>query len=94
MLLFILLYRVPNSPEEPDEMEMVPYFKPLNIPLEDISEEVITTYNYMNYSWPESKDDLKLPIIDVQIGLNNQINMGDQTLKQPRQQPQNRLSSV
>lgn len=85
---------MPDSPKEPDEIKMVSCFKPLNIPLEDISGEEETTYNYMNYSWPESKDDLKFPIIDNQIGMNKQINMGDQMLQQSRQQPQCRISSI
>lgn len=78
------MHRVPDSPKEPDEMEIVPYFEPLNIPLENISEKVDSTFNYINCSWPESKDQ-QFPIIQDSIGMNKKMNIGGKIPKQQQQ---------
>jgi len=49
------LCRIPNSPEEPDEIEIVPYSKPLNIPLEDVSEITNPTKRKKSIQYYESK---------------------------------------
>jgi len=59
---------VPDSPEEPDQMEIVPYSEPINIPLEDVSGDTAPIYNYINNPWPDSKGD-QPPIAEFPMGI-------------------------
>lgn len=72
MTNYNLLYRIPDSPEEPDQMEIVPYSEPLNIPLEDMSGDTAPIYNYVSEPWPEPKGD-QPPNIEYPIAINNNI---------------------
>ncbi|XP_060876744.1 serine/threonine-protein phosphatase 1 regulatory subunit 10-like [Metopolophium dirhodum] len=74
---------VPDSPEEPDQMEIVPYSEPLNIPLEDMSGDTAPIYNYVSISWPESKGD-QPPIVEFPIGMNNIMPMPNMMIPQPQ----------
>lgn len=62
------LQRVPDSPEEPDQFEIIPHCEPLNIPLEDMSGDTAPIYNYVNNPWPEPKGD-QPPIVEFPMGM-------------------------
>jgi len=68
VIITSLLCRVPDSPEEPDQMEIVPYSEPINIPLEDVSGDTAPIYNYINNPWPDSKGD-QPPIAEFPMGI-------------------------
>jgi len=72
---------VPDSPEEPDQMEIVPYSEPLNIPLEDMSGDTAPIYNYVNNSWPEPKGD-QPPVMELPMGMPMPVPM--MMLQQPQ----------
>lgn len=74
---------MPDSPEEPDQMEIVPYSEPLNIPLEDMSGDTAPIYNYVNSSWPESKGD-QPPTVEFSMGMNNIMPMPNMMMQQPQ----------
>ncbi|VVC44557.1 Hypothetical protein CINCED_3A000845 [Cinara cedri] len=68
---------IPDSPEEPDQMEVVPYSEPLNIPLEDMSGDTAPIYNYVNIPWPDSKGE-QPPPVEFPVGMNNIMPMMQQ----------------
>ncbi|XP_050440993.1 serine/threonine-protein phosphatase 1 regulatory subunit 10-like [Adelges cooleyi] len=78
---------IPDSPSEPDHMEITPYSEPLNIPLEDITGDgTAPTYNYVSTPWPESKGE-QPPVVDFQIDINNMMPMAPNVMMQPPQFP-------
>jgi len=62
------LYRIPNSPEEPDEQKIIPHTKPLNIPLQDIlgGDEIV--YDY----WPRAKSVEQSTVLKSQVEIDNE----------------------
>jgi len=75
---------VPDSPEEPDQMEIAPYSEPLNIPLEDMSGDTAPIYNYINIPWPEPKGEQPAPTVEFPIGMNNIMPMAGMMMQQPQ----------
>lgn len=83
MINIVLFFRIPDSPEEPDQMEIAPYSEPLNIPLEDMSGDTAPIYNYVNSPWPDPKGD-QPAMIEFPMGINNMMNMPNMMIQQPQ----------
>ncbi|VVC37232.1 Zinc finger, CCCH-type,Transcription factor IIS, N-terminal [Cinara cedri] len=72
-------YLIYDTPEEPNQMEVVPYFEPLNIPLKDMSGDKPTTYCYDDIPWPDPKGE-QPPPIEFTYQYNNIVLMQQQML--------------
>ncbi|XP_050520156.1 serine/threonine-protein phosphatase 1 regulatory subunit 10-like isoform X3 [Daktulosphaira vitifoliae] len=78
---------IPDSPEEPDQMEITPYSESLNIPLEDMTGDgTAPTYDYVNTPWPEPKGE-QPTTIDFQMDINNIMPMPPNLMMQQPQFP-------
>lgn len=71
------MYRIPDSPDEPDEMNIFPYYEPLNIPIDDISGDIPTICNYVHIPWLEPKSEQR-PIVEMVQQKSSSVYSGNQ----------------